>query len=88
MYIHIGSNMAVRDRSVVGIFDLDKTTESKHPRAFLERAQQTGALIDVSDELPKGFVLTEEFGMERVYLTQLGAQTIEKRLSRGAAADF
>lgn len=49
-------------------------------RAFLEQAQEEGALIDVSDELPKAFVLTEEYGMRRVYLTQLGAATLQRRL--------
>ena len=46
----------------------------------IEQAQEEGALIDVSDELPKAFVLTEEYGMRRVYLTQLGAATLQRRL--------
>ena len=40
-------------------------------------------VVDVSGELPKSFVLTEEFGMERVYLTQFNAAALEKRLKRG-----
>ena len=79
MYLHLGSQMAVRDRAIIGIFDLDNTS-SKITRAFLEQAQEEGALIDVSDELPKAFVLTEEYGMRRVYLTQLGAATLQRRL--------
>ncbi len=35
-------------------------------------------MVDVSDELPKSFVLTEEFGMERVYLTQFNAAALRK----------
>lgn len=87
MYLHLGSNMAVRASAVIGVFDLDNTTESKHTRAFLEQAQREGNLIDVSDELPKAFVLTEEFGMNRVYLTQLSAATVEKRLIRQAMTE-
>ena len=87
MYLHLGSNMAVRASAVIGVFDLDNTTESKHTRAFLEQAQREGNLIDVSDELPKAFVLTEEFGMNRVYLTQLSAETVEKRLIRQAMTE-
>ena len=59
---------------------MDNTSSSKITRAFLEQAQEEGALIDVSDELPKAFVLTEEYGMRRVYLTQLGAATLQRRL--------
>ncbi|MBS6366831.1 MAG: DUF370 domain-containing protein [Clostridiales bacterium] len=88
MYLHLGSQMAVRERAVVGIFDLDNTSSSKITRAFLEQAQAEGALIDVSDELPKAFVLTEEYGMKRVYLTQLGAATLQRRLEAARSGNL
>ncbi len=83
MYIHLGSSMAVRDRAVIGVFDLDNTTVSKHTRSFLQQAEREGQLIDVSDELPKAFVVTSEFGMDRVYFTQMAAPTIYKRANQG-----
>lgn len=79
MYLHIGSSMTVRDSSIVGIFDLDNTTISKHTRAFLAAAEESGSVVTVAEDLPRAFVLTEEFGMERVYLTQLSAAAIERR---------
>ena len=88
MYLHLGSQMAVRERAVVGIFDLDNTSSSKITRAFLEQAQAEGALIDVSDELPKAFVLTEDYGMKRVYLTQLGAATLQRRLEAARSGNL
>ena len=72
--------------------DWDEAAEENYPQELtevlqaadvaeqLEQAQEEGALIDVSDELPKAFVLTEEYGMRRVYLTQLGAATLQRRL--------
>ena len=80
MYIQIGSDMAVRDRSILGIFDLDNTTCSKHTRNFLAEAEKNGQVITVSDDLPKSFLLTSEYGMERVYLCQFNAATLEKRM--------
>ena len=71
--------MAVRDESIVGIFDLDITSSSKHTRGFLRRAEEAGQVLAVTDELPKAFVVTREFPMDRVYLTQFSASTIEKR---------
>ena len=79
MYIGIGGDMAVRDRSIIGIFDLDNTTTSRHTRRFLSEAEQHGVVIDVSGELPKSFVLTQELGMERVYLTQFNTVAIDRR---------
>ena len=80
MYIHIGSDMCVRDSSIIGIFDLDNTTCSKHTRNFLARAEQEGRVVTVAEDLPKSFLLTSEYGLEQVRLCQFNAATLEKRL--------
>ena len=79
MYLSIGNDMAVRDTSIIGIFDLDNTSISKRTQTFLNKAEQEGQVVPC-DELPKSFVLTAEYGMNRVYLTSLNASTLEKRL--------
>ncbi len=80
MYVKIGFDMAVRDTSILGIFDLDNTTCSKHTRAFLSEAEKNGQVVTVTEDLPKSFLLTREYGMDRVYLCQFNAATLEKRL--------
>ena len=80
MYIHLGQGTVVRSRDVVGIFDLESSTVSKHTRKFLNNAEKAGEVITVSYELPKSFVLTSEYGFNRVRLTSLNAMTLEKRL--------
>ena len=82
MYIPIGGDMAVREETILGIFDLDNATWSKHTRNFLAEAEKEGNIITVCDDIPKSFILTIEMGMERVYLTQFSASTLEKRLKR------
>ena len=79
MYLSIGNDMAVRDRSIIGIFDLDNTTVSKRTQGFLSRAEQNGEVIPC-DDLPKAFVLTAEYGMNKIYLTSLNTSTLEKRM--------
>ena len=78
MYLSIGNDMAVRDTSIIGIFDLDNTSTSKRTRAFLEAAEREGQVVPC-DDLPKSFVLTAEYGMNRLYLTSLNTATLEKR---------
>lgn len=80
MYISIGGDMAVRAKSIIGIFDLDNTSFSRHTRTFLTEAERLGEVVDVSGELPKSFLLTQEFGLRHVYLTQFDASVMEKRL--------
>ena len=79
MYLSIGNDMAVRDRSIIGIFDMDNTSTSKRTREFLAKAEQSGEVVPC-DDLPKSFVLTAEYGLNRIYLTALSAATLEKRL--------
>ena len=79
MYLSIGNDMAVRERSVIGIFDLDNTTTSKRTREFLAQAEKEGRVVPC-DDLPKAFVVTAEYGLDRVYLTSLSSSTLEKRM--------
>lgn len=79
MYLSIGNDMAVRENSIIGIFDLDNTTTSKRTRQFLEMAEKEGQVVPC-DDLPKSFVLTAEYGMTQVHLTSLSAYTLERRL--------
>ena len=79
MYLSIGNDFAVRDSSVIGIFDMDNTSTSKRTKDFLRQAEREGQVVPC-DDLPKSFVLTQEYGMIRVYLTALSAATLEKRM--------
>ncbi len=79
MYLSIGKDMAVRESSIIGIFDMDNTSTSRRTRAFLESAEQEGQVVPC-DDLPKSYLLTAEYGLTKVYLTPLSSQTLEKRL--------
>ena len=80
MYLHLGQGVVVPYRDVLGIFDLDNTSYSKHTRAFLRRAEENGEVASATDDLPKAFVLTQEYGLDRVFLTQFNAATLEMRM--------
>ena len=79
MYLSIGNDMAVREKSIIGIFDMDNTSTSKRTRAFLARAEKEGRVVPC-DDLPKSFVLSMEYGMDRVHLSALSSATLEKRM--------
>lgn len=105
MFLHIGSNQNVRTSEILGIFDMDTATVAPQTKRFLSRAQRDGGIVNVSDDLPKSFVVVAEplrafreispaagkckgdsprmgsrpRGLERVYLSQLAAQTLAQR---------
>ena len=80
MYLHIGQNVIIPFRDVVGLFDLDNTSASRLTRSFLERAEKEGRLVNVSDDLPRSFVLCSgQEGPSVVYLCQLSTAALLRR---------
>ena len=79
MYLHIGGEVDLRTEEILFICDMDNATASHITRAALRRAEQNGETVTAGDELPKSFILTAEFGINRVYFSQFGPATLEKR---------
>ena len=48
MYLHLGQNTVVRDREIIGIFDLDITSQSPRTRRYLNTAEQRGEVVFIS----------------------------------------
>ena len=87
MYLHLGQNTVVTKDSIIGIFDLDNSSWSFITRKYLSDAEKRGMLINVSDDIPKSFVVCSEYedsesvkyDKSKVYLSQLSSQTLLKR---------
>ena len=79
-YLHIGQNVMLEDRRIIGIFDLDNTSTSKHTRAFLKQAEEDGVVISACEDIPKSFLVCDHpYHKQIVYLSQLNTKTLEKR---------
>jgi hypothetical protein len=79
MYLHLGQDVVVLKKNIVGIFDLDNASSSHITREFLARADREGRVHDISGELPKVFAVCEKKGKTVVYLSQLSSATLLKR---------
>ena len=81
MYIHLGQESVVKTEDVIGIFDLDSTTISKHTRNFLNKAEKNGEVITITYELPKSFVLCKgkKERKRKIFLSQISSSTLVKR---------
>ena len=82
MYIHLGEDTVVKQEDIVGIFDLDNTSISKHTRFFLRQAEESGKVVNVSYELPRSFVVCCENGNTKVYISQISPATLRLRAKR------
>ncbi len=82
MYLHLGNETIIRTNEIIGIFDLDSTTVSKRSRDYINRAEKRGECETISFELPKSFIVCSkngEKGKQKVYISQISAQTLLKR---------
>ena len=79
MYLHLGQNVIVPEKTVVGIFDIDNTTGARATRNFLNQAEKAGNVVSISEELPKSFVICHDKNKTQIYLSQLSSQTLLKR---------
>lgn len=87
MYLHLGDEVVISTRDLVGIFDLDVVTVGNAGRAYLQNAEKAGRLISVGENIPKSFVVCGKFREETVYISPVSASTLLKRISRGNACD-
>jgi len=59
MYVHIGGGRTVRDREIIGCFDMDGKWDSEMTKDFLRRAERDGKTEMAGDDLPRTFVVTD-----------------------------
>lgn len=79
MYLHIGGDFVVRKKEVVGIMDIENTSISKITREYLTNAEKCGRVINVSDDLPKSFVITKGEEGISVYISPISSVTLSRR---------
>lgn len=79
MYLHLGQETVVMLRDVIGIFDIETSSIGKDTRWFLSRAEKDMMVTNVSNDLPKSFVLCSDNGAMRVYISQISTATLKRR---------
>ena len=75
MYLHIGEDTLVRDKDIIGIFDMDTSTVNKATRDYLKKAEKDKRVIYVNYDLPKCFVVTDKY----VFVSPINTGTLNKR---------
>lgn len=83
MYLHLGKGSVISTDEIIGIFDLDITSQSHLTRNFLAAAEKAGQVINAAEDIPKSFIAAECAGKRRVYLSQMAAATLLKRAEAG-----
>ena len=88
MFIHMGQNIITSSGDIIGIFDIETSTISNITRGFLSNAQKTGNVINVSEKMPKSFILCGNKEKNKVYISQISTSTLLKRSVLNENGDF
>lgn len=80
MYIHLGNEISISDRGIIGIFDIENTSLGNDTRQYLKRATNDKNVVNVSFEMPKSFIVcSDKKAGETVYVSQIAPATLLKR---------
>ena len=78
-YIHIGQDTIIADSDLIGIFDIDNTTQSHITRKYLNNAEALGQVENIAEDIPRSFVVCSGGGNDKIYLSQLSSATLLRR---------
>ena len=77
MYLHLGNDVTVNLKSIIGIFDMDTATVSQDTKKFLKGREINGMTEALFEEVPKSFILTND---GKVYFSQISTQALIGRV--------
>lgn len=83
MYLHLGCDTVVNTKNIISVLDLESTSISKYSKEFLKIVEEEGFVRNVSEELPKSFVICEEKGQSVVYITNISTKALAGRIKKG-----
>ena len=79
MYLHLGKGVVVNSSDVIAIMDLESSSRSIHTRDFLKIVEEEGFVRNVSEDIPKTFVICEIDGQSVVYVTNISSKALSGR---------
>lgn len=79
MFLHLGENVVVPIKDVIGIFDLQTTMYSSDTIQFLRMAEEDGFVERITSDKPKSFVIAEVDKKSKIYLSPISSSTLTKR---------
>lgn len=79
MFLHLGENVVVPIKDVIGIFDVETSMYSSDTIQFLRLAEEDGFVERITKEKPKSFVIAEVNKKSKVFLSPISSVTLSKR---------
>ncbi len=82
MYLHLGKGTVVNTANIIAIMDLESSSVSANTREFLRVVEEEGFVKNVSEELPRTYVVCEIDGQSVVYVTNISSKALAGRAEK------
>ena len=79
MFLHLGENLVVPVKDIIGIFDIETASYSSDTTQFLRMAEEDGFVERVNNEPPKSCIVAEVNKKSKIYLSPISSSTLSKR---------
>lgn len=79
MFLHLGENVVVPLKDIIGIFDMETAMYSTDTIQFLRMAEEDGFVEKITNEQPKSFVIAEVDKKSKIYFSPISSSTLTKR---------
>ena len=84
IYLNVGAGKSIKEKDVIGIFDMDTSTVSPVTRKLLSIAEKEKRTESPSYEIPKSFILYRaENGETKVCFSQFSSSSLFGRMGNG-----
>ncbi len=82
MYLHLGKGTVVNTADIIAIMDLESSSHSPSTREFLKIVEEEGFVRNISEELPKTYIICEIDGQSVVYVTNISSKALAGRAEK------
>jgi len=79
VFLHLGENVVVPVKDIIGIFDMETTMYSADTIQFLRLAEEDGFVYRITSEKPKSFIIAEVDKKSKIFLSPISSATLCKR---------
>jgi hypothetical protein len=79
VFLHLGDNVVIPMRDIIGIFDINSCMYSSDTSQFLRLAEEDGFVMRINEETPKSMIITEVGKKSKIYLSPISSKTLSKR---------
>lgn len=79
-YIQLEKGESIDKKDIIGIFDIESASISASTNGLFRRKEEEHGVVNVSNDLPKSFILCDGEYSDTVYISGISTDSIKKRL--------